>query len=188
MIDPLNITDFVRTKSQLEEFILNAIAFAGKNARQQAAKMDVLFSNKNRSPFGMIRAWHQKQVLVEKLREVRIGKYGLLAKAVTGLAHSDINLAICTIESLEKFPGIGPKTARFFVLHSRPNEECAVIDTHILKEMRLLKMTTLRYTPTGKKYSQLESLFINHLKKSGVTDFAEYDLAVWKKYALKSAV
>ena len=54
----------------------------------------------------------------------------------------------------------------------------------MLKEMRILKMTTLRATPSGKKYAELEKKLIRHLKKKGIKDFAEYDLGVWKKYAL----
>jgi endonuclease III len=124
-------------------------------------------------------------VLLEKLKEVRIGKYSLLSKSFSELAHSGVDLTICTVEELEKFPGIGAKTARLFVLHSRKGEEYAVIDTHMLKEMRSLNMTKLKSTPAEKKYRELEKRLIVHLKKNGVQDFAEYDLSIWKKYALK---
>lgn len=186
MIDPTDITDFKRTKAQLEELLLNAISFAGKNARQQAKKMHELFSYDERSPFESIRRWKKKGVLEKKLKEVRIGKYSLLMKSFSELALSEIDLRRCSVEELEEFPGIGAKTARLFILHSRKGKEHAVIDTHMLKEMRLLKMTTLRSTPAGKKYAELENKLLRHLKKKGVKDFAEYDLSVWKKYALKN--
>ncbi len=185
MIDPTDITKLDRTHAELEELLLNAITFAGKNARQQARKMHDLFSKEERGPFESIRNWKKKDMLNQKLKEVRIGKYTLLERSFTELAHSGINLSACSVEELEKFPGIGAKTARLFVLHSRRGQEYAVIDTHMLNEMRALKMTALRATPAGKKYAELELKLIKHLKKSGVENFAKYDLSIWKKYALR---
>jgi hypothetical protein len=182
MIDPHNITSFTRTEAALEELLLNAITFAGKSAKQQAAKMHMLLSSGDPSPFAKIRRWHKQGTLLKKLQEVKIGKYALLAKAFSQLAHSGIDLKVCSVADLVKFPGIGEKTARLFVLHSRPYQKFAVIDTHVLKEMRSLGMTTLRATPSGKKYVELEEVFIAHLQKKGVEDFAEYDLRIWKKY------
>jgi len=189
MIDPERITAFDRTTEELEELLLNAITFAGKNARQQAQKMHILFAcSEHPSPFSAIRAWKKNGRLVRKLKEVRIGKYSLLSRAFTALAHSSIDLRTCTIEELVQFPGIGHKTARLFILHSRRDQEYAVIDTHLLKEMRLLKLTTLRSTPTHKKYVELERRLIAHLKKEGITDFAQYDLVTWKKYSKNSQI
>jgi hypothetical protein len=182
MIDPHNITSFTRSDAELEELLLNAITFAGKSARQQAQKMHVLLSSGKASPFEKIRRWIKKGELVERLKRVKIGKYGLLAKSFSELALSDINLRTCTVSDLVKFPGIGEKTARLFILHSRPKQKYSVIDTHVLKEMRLLKMTTLKATPSGKKYLALEKKFIAYLEKEGVTDFAAHDLGIWKKY------
>src|ERR1043166_4330952 len=188
MIDPKDITKYDRTHAELEELLLNAITFAGKNARQQAKKMHVLFGGEKEAPFATIRRWAKDKKLRKNLKRVRIGKYSLLSKAFKQLAHSGIDLSVCSVEELETFPGIGAKTARLFVLHTRRQQEYAVIDTHMLKEMRKLKMTRLRATPAGKKYAELEKKLIKHLKKNGIRDFAEYDLAIWKKYALKSAL
>jgi len=189
MIDPENITAYERTTTELEEFLLNAITFAGKNARQQAQKMhELLFHEYHPSPFHAIRMWKKRGTLRRKLERVRIGKYSLLCASFSELAHSAINLKTCTVEELVKFPGIGHKTARLFILHSRRRQEIAVIDTHLLKEMRHLKLTNLRATPTDKKYFELEKKLIAHLKKNGITDFAEYDLATWKKYSKGSKI
>jgi endonuclease III len=182
MIDPHNITSFTRTDAELEELLLNAIAFAGKSAKQQAEKMHALFSKGKGSPFAKIRTWQKNKVLLKKLVGVKIGKYKLLAKSFSELANSRINLRACTAEDLVRFPGIGEKTARLFILHSRKGQKYAVIDTHVLKEMRLLKMTGLKATPSGKKYLELEEKFVAHLEKNGITDFAAYDLGIWKKY------
>lgn len=186
MIDPTAITRFDRTHAELEELLLNAITFAGKNARQQAAKMHTLLGRSHKSPFQLIREWHEEGTLVDKLKEVKIGKYALLEKSFSQLAYSGIDLAVCTVEELETFSGIGAKTARLFALHSRRGAQFAVIDTHILKEMRALKMTTLRATPSGKEYAELEKKLLKYLSKIGIKDFAEYDLSIWRKYALKT--
>jgi len=182
MIDPHNITDYGRTDAELEELLLNAITFASKSAQQQAQKMHTLLSRGKQSPFAKIRSWEKQGALLQKLKSVKIGKYGLLAKSFSELAHSDIDLRTCSVEDLTKFPGIGEKTARLFVLHSRPHQKYSVIDTHVLKEMRLLGMTKLKATPSGKKYAELEEKFLAHLEKVGITDFAAHDLGIWKKY------
>jgi thermostable 8-oxoguanine DNA glycosylase len=112
----------------------------------------------------------------------KLGKYGLLTRSFSALARSGIDLSTCTVEELQQFPGIKSKTARFFILHSRRDQELAVIDTHILKELRRLGLTQLRTIPTGKNYIELERVFIEHLKTQSVTDFAAYDLDIWKRY------
>jgi hypothetical protein len=186
MIDPLNITAFNRSDTELEEVLLNMISFAGKNARQQAIKMELFLESTNDSPFVLIRTWYADESLLRRLIDSRIGKYGLLFKAFTALATSGIDLRNCTVEELITFPGIGLKTARFFILHTRPNQSYVVIDTHVLKEMRALGMTELRTTPTGKHYLELEQKYLHYLEGEGITNLAEHDLTTWKKYALKS--
>lgn len=187
MVDPLRITSYTRTNDELEEFILNAIAFAGKNAVRQSRKMHTLFyggiSTAYVSPFEMIRDWKRRRILMKRLRCVRIGKYSLLARAFDALAHSKIDLRTCSVTELESFHGIGPKTARFFILHSRPKQEVAVLDTHMLKEMKRLGFSVPKGTPQGGRYAELERAYIAHIKKRGITDFAAYDLTTWKKYS-----
>src|ERR1041385_8823238 len=102
MVDPLNITDFSRTKAELEEFILNAAAFAGKNARQQAGKMHrMLFhTSANGSPFEKIRSWGSRNAVAAALEQEKVGKYKLLSQLFFDLAHSQINLATCSIDEL----------------------------------------------------------------------------------------
>jgi len=189
VIDPLNITNYSRTRAELEEFILNAAAFAGKNARQQAVKMHrILFHDAPvGSPFEKIRSWGSRNAVAAILTREKIGKYSLLSQLYFDLAHSDIDLATCSVDELVSYRGIGPKTARFFVLHSRRAQELVVLDTHILKEMRSLGFTVPSYTPSGKKYLELEGQYIEHLKGRGIDDFARHDLDTWKKYSLARA-
>ena len=188
MIDPFHITSFDRSVAELEEFILNAVAFAGKNALQQSVKMHAfLFEEEGNSPFGKIRIWEKDQTLAARLVKHKLGKYGLLTRSFSELARSGIDLSTCAVDELERFPGIKSKTARFFVLHSREGQELAVIDTHVLKELRRLGLTELRTAPSAKRYVELERVFIAHLKQNNVTDFAAYDLDIWKRYTKNKA-
>jgi hypothetical protein len=133
MIDPNNVTNPARTSAELEEFLLFCVVVAGKNADQQSRKLEAFLGG--RKPFAFIRASAREGKLEARLKEVRLGKYSLLSRSFRELAHSGANLATITWEQLTLFPGIGIKTAKFFVLHSRPAEMHGVLDTHVLAWM-----------------------------------------------------
>jgi hypothetical protein len=134
MIDPSNVTDTSRAPAALEEFLLFCIVVAGKNADQQSAKLEGFL--RGRSPFVFIRECAGNGSLGRRLREVRLGKYTLLGRSFRQLAESNVDLRSCPWETLTRFPGIGIKTAKFFVLHSRPGQMHGVLDTHVLSWMR----------------------------------------------------
>src|SRR5271170_4511481 len=104
MIDPNNVTNPARTAAELEEFLLFCVVVAGKNADQQAAKLESFLAG--RRPFAFIRASQREGKLEARLREVRLGKYALLGRSFRELAHSNTDLASCTWEDLTLFPGI----------------------------------------------------------------------------------
>src|SRR5208282_636425 len=110
------------------------IVAAGKNADQQARKLEGFLGGK--SPFAFIRRSDREGRLEERLKNVRLGKYALLTRSFRELATSGVDLRSCSFEALTRFPGIGLKTAKFFVLHSREGEMHAVLDTHVLGWMR----------------------------------------------------
>ena len=134
MIEPCNVTNSSRSHAELEEFLLFGIVAAGKNADQQAGKLEGFLGG--RSPFAFIGRSDREGRLEERLRAVRLGKYTLLVRSFRELAASGIDLRTCTWEELTRFPGIGLKTAKFFVLHSREGEMHGVLDTHVLGWMR----------------------------------------------------
>src|SRR5580658_9218545 len=141
MIDPNDVTDPSRTGAQLEEFLLFCIVVAGKNADQQTRKLDAFLQG--REPFKFIRSLGDG-ALEAGLRAVKLGKYTLLAASFRELAHAGTDLRACPWEDLTGFPGIGIKTAKFFVLHSRPKEMHGVLDTHVLSWM------SERWAPAGR--------------------------------------
>jgi len=155
---------------------------AGKSAVRISQKVHEMLQGKRNEelPFEYLK----RQNLSRFLREHRTGQYNRTEKALK--ASFDLDLKTCSLEELESIYGVGPKTARFFILHSRRDADCAVIDTHILKYLQERVEEKLpKSTPTSMKiYHQLERLFLSFIR----TEFpnltvAEADLKVWSKYA-----
>lgn len=188
MIDPTNITNFNRTEAELQEFLLFGICVAGKNSDIQAEKLDqFLNSLPQGTPFEKIRyACEITDDLEERMRDVKLGKYYLLVPAFTELAFSDINLQTCSHEELEDFTGIGPKTSRFFILHTRDTLEVACLDVHILRWMRDQGYDAPKSTPSGDRYLELEQSFLQEARDRGIHP-AKFDLAIWNKYSGNTA-
>jgi thermostable 8-oxoguanine DNA glycosylase len=113
-----------------------------------------------------------------------MGKYGLLAKAYPEIAtRFRSRLSTVPISEMESVRGIGPKTARYFALHSRQCPgDIAVIDTHVMKYLRHLGHHVPNRLPTRSNYARLERLMIDAAADSGM-GMADFDLAVWSHYA-----
>jgi thermostable 8-oxoguanine DNA glycosylase len=178
------------TDTQLQLFILFSIAVAGKTAKvQEKAIYKFLTLEKGKTPFDKLRKMLKKGTLRENLIKARLGKYTLLEKAYTQLAISNINLRKCTIEALESIKGVGFKTSRFFLLHSRKNIGLAALDTHVLKflrefsDERKIDIIIPKTTPGSKnKYEKLEQLFLGIAKEQNTTP-QELDYKIWMKYS-----
>ena len=85
------------------------------------------------------------------------------------------------MEDLEAIPGIGPKTSRFFLLHTRPNQEIAVLDTWILKYLKNAGYNAPKATPSGKKYLELEKNFLFEARKNNMKP-ADFDIYIWRNF------
>lgn len=176
MINPKAITNFSRTKEELEEFLMFAIVVAGKNSAQQAAKLDMFIRNIGGTFEAMRRIPHE---IRPQLEAVKMGQYTRISKAFSKIVHLD--LIDATLEEIEGV--VGPKTARFFLLHSRPNQNVAVLDTHILKYMREKGINAPKQTPPL-KYRKFEALFLDLFKLFGEgLSLAEFDLKIWSEKA-----
>jgi len=190
MIDPTQITNYNRTEAELEEFLLFCIMVAGKNAKQTAKKLDeFLFGTLGIiSPFD----WVLSMVDIGKvsknfplecaMKRHKLGQYKRLEKAFTGILQFKNRLKEVSVEELESVSGIGSKTSRFFILHSRPNQQLAVLDTHILKWMDAQGYDVPKSTPPKGRYAIIEKQFLTECAKAGKTP-AELDLEIWKSYA-----
>lgn len=187
MIDPANITKFDRTQAELEEFLLFCIVAAGKNSKVQAKKLDeFLFNVDELSPFEWVRELVKTKSLRAALERVKLGQYNRLETAFYQVAHC-IFPKDCSLSALESVDGIGSKTARFFILHSRPDQQLAVLDTHILRYMREVHgIKTPKATPPkkSKRYADLQTQFLA-LVPTG-TSVADFDLSIWNYYNAKT--
>jgi thermostable 8-oxoguanine DNA glycosylase len=86
-------------------------------------------------------------------------------------------------QDLVGYKGIGPKTAAFFLLHSRPIFDIPVIDTHMVKYMAS-KGVEMKVTSNISKYLENAKIVKSHMER----DFpnmttAEADLHIWKLFS-----
>jgi thermostable 8-oxoguanine DNA glycosylase len=182
MINPTSITDYNRTEKELQTFWIFCICVAGKNSDQTACKVGQMLKRcllTHETPFAWLK--ENEHAIHNVLVANRIGQYIRVERAIKESLH--LNLATATLEELEAVYGVGPKSARFFLLHTRPNQECAVLDTHILTWLRGLmpSQTVPKATPpAGEKYRHLERLFLSLAKGlyPGLS-IAEIDLLIW---------
>lgn len=185
MIDPLNVNDFNRTDEQLEEYLLFCIVVAGKTAKTQAKALDkFLFSYKPYilSPFEKIKWMIHEGILLHNLQESKLGQYNRLMKCFTALVNSDLNLRTCTTDDLEAIPGIGFKTSRFFIVYSRENPNYGILDTHILKFIKMIYVGSdevPKSTPSSKQqYLKWEKVYLDFIAANGLNN-VDFDLEVW---------
>lgn len=190
MIDPTNITNYNRNQGEMEEFLLFSIMVAGKSAKVTSQKLDSFLAQRDtwglddKSPLAYIKWLIQQDRLKEQLVAHKLGQYARLEKAFTGIVKFKGRLQKASVQDLESVSGIGPKTARFFILHSKEDARLAVLDTHILKWLKLHGEDAPKATPTGKKYAMLEQAFLNYAVKYDLHP-ADLDLHIWKQYSQK---
>ena len=185
MIDPENITEFNCSRERLEELLLFWVTAAGKNGRVAAKNLarllDRLYYKKVGGPF---RAIVRAKNLPSLMKECGIGCYNNKAITFIELSASDLNLKTCTAEDLEKIYGIGKKTSRCFIMHSRKDAQYAGLDTHMLKHLREQGVENVpKSTPNSKKeYERLEREVLRLAKGAGMNP-ADFDLMIWNYYS-----
>lgn len=186
LVNPSDVINFNRTDAELELWWLFSGVVAGKTATTQARLLnefllDLEPGDDVDGPFARIAKAEAQGVLKDKLVKSRLGQFNRLYKQF--VQSLDLNLRTCTIEDLEAIHGCGPKTARMFVMMSRPNQRVAALDTHVLKHLRAHGHQTSDTTPQSKReYRRLEEEFLKLADASGMS-VADYDLSVWKQYS-----
>jgi thermostable 8-oxoguanine DNA glycosylase len=200
MIDPVNIIKYDYTDRELEELLVFGVCVAGKTAKVIAPKVHAFCGHHpTMTPFQVMYSDLAHNNAFTEMYHQKLGKYKVLDRAFfdmvtkckwSGNPHARtgvhlIDLRTCTVEELEGINGIGPKTARFFLMSSRRNVRHAALDTHILKYMKTRGITCPKSTPSNRKlYARLENEFLKLADKSGMTP-AEFDLKIWNMYARK---
>jgi len=181
LIDPENVINYHRTDSELELWWMFSCVVAGKTARTQARLLEAFLKKlPGESPFDKLRTIGEEK-LREALIESRLGQYNRLAR--TFWESLSLDLRNCSVSDLETIHGVGPKTARMFIMMSRPDQRLAALDTHVLKHLRAQGIEAPKTTPpAGTRYRDLEDAFIALADEAGMA-VADYDLQVWKEYA-----
>jgi len=177
-VTPERITDFHRSDSELQSFLIFAVAVAGKNADSVAPKVNRMLKDWKTQPFTYLR--QNRDWIDTIMRGYRMGPYDdRMIPAMNGII--DLDLRSCTIADLEAIKGIGPKTSRFFMLHSRPDQEMVVLDVHLLRYCKQkFRMKVPKSTPSGKRYLAIEAEAVRRIKRRfPKTSFAEFDLNAW---------
>lgn len=191
MVDPTSITNYNLTTAELEEVLLFWVCAAGKNGKTAARCLNLLLTkimHKDDTPFKAVLNYASNNLgtplygIDILLKSCGVGCYTNKAKTFIALAYSGLNLKTCSVDDLEKIHGIGMKTARCFIIHSRKDADCAGLDTHVLKFLRLMGFDTPKSTPTKRKYLQLEQEFVKLAKKYN-KPIAVLDLEIWNHYS-----
>ena len=171
-----------------------AILVAGKTAKTQAKKLEAFLKlaqigyglPEDTTPFQFLEYLIKGNQLTHVMMFCKLGQYNRLETAFRGVLTFKGDLKKVSVQDLESVKGIGPKTARFFILHSRPNAQIACLDVHILKW--LAKETRIgmpKATPSGKKYAEIEQLFLTEASIRGMAP-ADLDLQIWKSFSQKT--
>jgi len=193
-VDPYNITKYNRTEAELECFLLFCIVVAGKTAYIQARKLDEFLTSINKrlmlpehiNPFQSLKSADQHGILMEEILKAKLGQYKKIFNGFKYIIEREYNLSKMTPQILEKIPGVGMKTSRFFLLHSDTfyKDKIAILDTHILKFIKEnIDDRAPKSTPVIPiTYRFWEDMFLNWCEKND-KNVADFDLEVWKSYA-----
>lgn len=188
MINPAEVTNYNRTQSELQEFLLFCINVAGKKSSIESPKLEVFIQRakditKETSPFNCIKKLIELGRLQEIMHWAKLSPYKQRYNSYVDVVKLG-DLQKVTLNRLLQVAGIGLKTARFFLSHSREDFDEPMLDTHILQ---FLRDNGYRHAPKSTPsnvgiYNYYANIFKMFARVSGksVTDL---DLEIWKQYS-----
>lgn len=188
MINPAEVTNYNRTQSELQEFILFCINVAGKKSSVESPKLEVFIERakditKETSPFNCIKKLIKLGRLNEIMHWAKLSPYAQRYNSYVAVSKIK-DLQTVTLNRLLQVPGIGLKTARFFLSHSREDFDEPMLDTHILHFLRDQGYTDApKSTPSNENtYYYFANIFKNIARQLGKT-VTDLDLEIWKQYS-----
>ena len=191
MINPAEVTNYNRTQDELQEFILFCINVAGKKSSIEAPKLEIFIQRakditKETSPFNCIKKLIKLGRLNEIMHWAKLSPYAQRYNSYVDVVKIR-DLQKVTLNRLLQVPGIGLKTARFFLSHSREDFDEPMLDTHILHFLRDQGYANApKSTPSNENvYHYFANIFKDIARQLGksVTDL---DLEIWKQYSKTS--
>lgn len=200
-VDPVSAAmKFDRTDAGLQAWMMFCIMVAGKGAAQTRKQLEKflkgIYANDpeiEATPFERLAILVKRGVIRETIERYRLGQYTRLTKAFIVLSALNTDyLRTADVHDLERIPGVGPKTARFFLISTREGVRYAALDTHLLKYLRTPEAAQFlqavgyvgevpKSTPTGKKYETLEKAVLLAADAAGMTPY-DFDFSIWKSY------
>lgn len=207
-IDPKNITNYNRTPLELQLFFMFCIFVANKPSNITARKVNNMFLPRYdnafslkvleenplihdgglHAPFAVIHIMIKFKLVEEWLQHWKVGQYHRFTKTMHDINNTFVlgqeHLDTITLENLMKITGMGMKSARFFLVHSRWDQPHAILDVHVLKWLKQIYGTDLvpKKTPSNPKdYKLLEGLFLGECVK-WKRGPAEMDTFIWKYF------
>ncbi|MBO89047.1 MAG: hypothetical protein CMP14_05955 [Rickettsiales bacterium] len=198
MIDPLEVKNYNRTESELEEFLLFCINVAGKKSSVEAPKLErFLVGLKDRhgdecrfigqNPFSLLRFAYVNGTLLDLMKKYGISPYSQRYNSYVDLVmspHTGKTLAAATLKDLLQIRGVGLKTSRFFLSNTQKDFDEPMLDTHIMSYLRDEgHKDAPRTTPQNPKvYAKWAAIFSEKARQEGKS-VRELDIQVWKKYS-----
>lgn len=184
MIDIRKLTNFNRNKKELEEFLIFCLFSAGKSIKKTAQYTNILFASVTR-PFEYLENLSSQNLLESTLKVFKTGQYKRYTKAIQQITNSSIDLKNCTLKELSKLYAIGDRTARLFILHTKPNENLAVIDKHILNffekndiDISLIKEQSIN---NADAYRLSENIILRYCRQLNMKP-CDFDQKLWNEY------
>ncbi len=173
-----------------EAFLLFCIAVAGKNSRQTQGRVErflkpcVGINGHDTSPFFYITNLIHARGLLKELKKFGFGQYTKLVRAFTEAATSNLDLDRVRVSQLERIHGIGPKTARYFIMRTRPQAKVAALDTHVLRWLRDIGHKEIpESTPqSSAAYARVEKIFLAEARKARMRP-SRLDAKIWDRYS-----
>lgn len=177
------ISDWLR--SSKEAFLIFGVAVAGKNleSTEKAVRKFISSLPPGDSTFLRVKKALANGSLLSLLKESRVGNYSKMYKFLFEVCREAVDGGFDIIGcrdplALEEFHGVGPKTSRFFLLHTHPDLKLAALDVHILRWLGTKGYDVPKNTPSGARYRVIERQFIAQADKRGMAP-ADLDATIW---------
>jgi len=170
LITDENLINFNRSEEELQIFWLYC-GFSVQRTRDHAqrALAQLLDMGEGRLPLDRVRFLLNEGRLRAALEATRIGSYRRLERFLIDSAKATPDFRNGTVEDFRRIHGIGPAKARFFMLNTRREARVAVLDRHILAELRALGYDVPKQTPSYEaEYRRCESCFLKEANKAGL--------------------
>lgn len=184
LITDENLINFNRNEEELQIFWLYC-GFSVQRSRAQAQKAlaSLLDMGEGELPFDRIRSLLERQKLRAAREATRIGSYNRLERFLADSIFKSIDFRNGTVDDFMRVHGIGNAKARFFILNTRKGARVAVLDRHILSELKSLGYNVPESSPlSNTQYKRCEEYFLNEADKAA-TEPARFNLSSWRKRA-----